>query len=183
MIPDKELEKSAQDNAERKHNEIIKADQELQKILLYVSAGAFGVSITFFTNSQEVVTYWSIIPLVLSWIMLGTSIILQALGYYYLKIDLTKSRNKVSEMIADRTRIISKEEFEEHRRKVTNSNSNSLLQNMDRYVIHTFIAGIVLLIFFATVNLFVIHERKTRKEMRPSHYSQFEYEREYRFSR
>ncbi|HZS42904.1 MAG TPA: hypothetical protein VFA52_01660 [Candidatus Paceibacterota bacterium] len=124
------------------------ADEELSKILLYVSAGAFAVSITFYSGSS---CLENIQLLLASWACLSSSLMSNAFSYYISRRYSAENFEEIN------NRIGAPEEFTPQMyQKLSDDLKDKRGRKIERindFVMFSFILGLAFLVLFAICNV------------------------------
>jgi len=123
-----------------------------ERYLLYISSGAFIVSIAYLTASGFEISTMSKIYLVVSWISFGLTILFVILTFSH----TSKKLSELSKQVANKLKASQNYYHqnlpmpEEHEFKVDDSN----LDKLNNIAFYSFISGIIFLLLFAITTLF-----------------------------
>lgn len=162
VINDPEFSKKVSSDIDKIFEKAISDDKELSKLILLISTGAVGISITLFTSISDISSISPII-LVISWISLGVCIIMQVLGYYFSRKDAQESGELLNEL-ADDQEILTKSKYNNFVREQNKAPVRQLINRLNIGVIISFIVGIILLFVYSSLVVMNKSKIKTEKE-------------------
>lgn len=123
-----------------------KCEDEFEKRLIYIAAGALGLSFTFISNIVEIDGARFIWILICGWISLIACICINLLSH-------TSSKTKAQKTIDEIDNELEKEEFDdtELRKNIDKRNKNT--EFINKLTTWLMIGGICLIVAFASINM------------------------------
>lgn len=134
-------------NLDRMQDHALSDDKLINKIILLVSTGAFGLSINFYINSTNEIT--SPIWLEISWATLALTIILNLIGYFISRTSREIWHQRVDSEASNPDSIFTGDDYNRISNEERNSTKTLVLHLTNWLVLEFFIIGIVTLTIFA----------------------------------
>lgn len=151
IIDDKDFTKFIYEGQDSLRKKIIGDDKLLSNMILFVSTGAFALSINFFINNITKINLPII--LVISWIFLSTSIMSNSASYFYSrKIGEDFSEN-INNIIKSNTKELTPQIYNNFIDEDKKSCLSKFVKFLNYIVFISFLLGVIALTYFSIVQI------------------------------
>lgn len=150
MIIDKELSNFIKHRIDSLSKSAEENDRLLTNMLLLVTTGAFGLSISFFLGKPQILHCVNMLKI--SWVFLTLSIIVNAYGYYFSREIDMEHRDFLDEKITS-TDVFDGKTYNTLSKNKEALRNYKITRILNRICFYSFIIGIVLLTIFVTLQI------------------------------